>query len=425
MTTSSAPARRDSLLHDPHFQRFWAGVTLGQLGAQLGHIALPVVAVQILLASEWELGVLNAAATAAFLVVGLPAGAWVDRWVKRRVMIRADLVRAAAVALIPLLWVLDVLAMWHLYVVAVVLGVATVFFDVAYQSVLPFLVRRDQVSDANGKLEGVAQVARIAGPAAGGLLLKVISAPLLFLADAIGYALSAFFLSTVRDREEPRPRAVESRLRTEIAEGVSFVVRHPLLRRIVACTSLSNLAGTLGMTLVPILVLRIIGLSPFQYGLVMAAGAIGGIVGAVTAPRLARRIGEGTVIPVAAVLFGISWSIIPLASYVDSQLVAMGMLIAGELLFSYSVLVYNVMQVSMRQRICPEHLLGRMNASIRFFVWGVMPIAALLAGALGSTIGVVPTLWVSVGLGLLAAVPVVFSPLLGMRTLPDAPDERG
>lgn len=270
MSTTEAPP---SLLHDPHFRRFWAGVTLGQLGAQLGHIALPVVAVQILVASELQLGILNASATAAFLLVGLPAGAWVDRWVKRRVMIRADVVRACAVATIPLLWGLDVLAMWHLYLVAAVIGVATVFFDVAYQSVLPFLVRRDQVSDANGKLEGVVQVARVAGPAAGGLLLRVVSAPFLFLADAVGYAASALFLSTVRDREVPRERGSHGRLGTEIAEGVRFVAGHPLLRRIVLCTAGSNVASTLTFTLMPILVLRILGLEPFLYGLVMGAGA--------------------------------------------------------------------------------------------------------------------------------------------------------
>ncbi|MDP9821599.1 MFS transporter [Nocardioides massiliensis] len=410
------------LAADPNFRRFWAGVTLGQLGAQLGHIALPVVAVQLLMASELELGVLNAAATAAFLLVGLPAGAWVDRWAKRRVMIRADVVRAVAISAIPVLWAFDALAMWHLYVVAAVIGVATVFFDVAYQSVLPFLVRREQVSDANGKLEGVAQVARVAGPAAGGLLLKVVSAPLLFVADAIGYAFSAFFLSRVHDREVPRVRAPEARLRTEIAEGLGFVLRHRLLVRIVACTTLSNLAFTLAFTLMPILVLRIIGLEPFWFGVVMGAGAVGGIVGAVLAPRIGRVVGEGTAIPLASLLGGATLALVPLSASLGSPYAAMGVLLLAEFCFSFSVLVYNVMQVSMRQRICPEHLLGRMNASIRFFVWGIMPLSALLSGVLGDRIGVVATMWVAVVLACLAAVPVVFSPLLGMKTLPDAPD---
>ncbi len=430
----STPAARDaavpdaggpapSLAKDPNFRHFWAGVTLGQLGAQLGNIALPVVAVQLLLASELQLGVLNASATAAFLLVGLPAGAWVDRWAKRRVMIRADVVRAVAISAIPVLWAFDALAMWHLYVVAAVIGVATVFFDVAYQSVLPFLVRRDQVADANGKLEGVAQVARVAGPAAGGLLLKVISAPLLFIADAIGYAASALLLSRVRDREVPRARAPEARLRTEIADGLAFVVRHPLLVRIVACTTLSNLASTLAFTLLPILVLRMIGLEPFWFGVVMGAGAVGGILGAVLAPRIARVVGEGTAIPLSALIAGPTWALVPLSASVGSPYLAAAMLVLAEFCFSFSVLVYNVMQVSMRQRICPEHLLGRMNASIRFFVWGIMPLAALLSGFLGNRIGVVPTMWVAVGLLVLAALPVLLSPLLGMRTLPDAPDE--
>jgi MFS family permease len=156
-----------SLWRHGGFLKLWSGETLSQIGSQLGVLAIPVLAVTLLGATEWQIGLLNAAETAAFLVVGLPAGAWVDRMLKRRVMIAADLARAVALAFIPALWFIGALEMWHVYAVAVVVGVATVFFDVSYQSYVPILVRAKSIADANSKLEASAQVARIGGPAMG------------------------------------------------------------------------------------------------------------------------------------------------------------------------------------------------------------------------------------------------------------------
>lgn len=410
------------LWRDRDFGYVWAGETVAQLGVQLGQIALPVIAIELLLAGEAEVGALRAAGVAAFLLVGLPAGAWVDRWLKRRTMIVADLVRAAAVVAVPLLWWAGDLAMWHLYAVAGVIGVATVFFDVSYQSFVPFLVRAEQVPEANSKLEASFQVARIAGPGLGGLLLKVISAPLLMAADAVGYAVSAACLARARDREE-RPEPVgRGRLRADIAEGLGFVWRHPLIRPITMCTAIGNAGFTVVSTLTPLLILRELGFEPWAMGAAFSIGAVGGILGAAASPRLGHRFGEGTTIPLTAVAMGLAMALVPLAALAPNRPVAFVVLVVAELVVSFNVLAYNVVQVSMRQRVCPPRLLGRMNASIRFVVWGVQPVAALLAGSVAAAIGVVPTMWLGTGIGMLAAVPVLASPLRGMRTLPSEPD---
>lgn len=419
----SAAATGPPLRTDRDFRLFWFGESIAQLGFQVGLIAMPVIAVELLRASEFEVGVLAAASFAAFLLVGLPAGAWVDRWLKRRTMIRANLARAAAMVAVPVLWWADVLAMWQLYIVAAVIGVATVFFDVCYQSYVPILVRRDQVSQANSALETTAQVARIAGPGLGGLALKVIAAPLLMLADAVGYLVSALCLSRVRDEEQPSDPTTHGRLVDDIREGLSFVWRHDLLRRITACTSLSNLGNTMVFTLVPIVVLRTLGFEPWVMGVVFGVGSVGGIVGAAATPWLGRRLGEGTVIPLAAVASGVALAVVPLSLVVPRDPWSLVLLIGGELVLSFSVLAYNVSQVSMRQRICPPRLLGRMNASIRFVVWGVMPISALLSGVLATAIGLAPTLWLGVVIVILGSLPVLFSRLTGMAKLPDAPEE--
>lgn len=409
-----------SLWRDRNFITFWSGQAVSQLGAQLGQLAFPVLAVTLLGATEFEVGALNAAGLAAFLVIGLPAGAWVDRWLKRRTMIVADLVRTAAMATVPVLWWAGILQIWHLYAVAAVVGAATVFFDVSYQSYVPVLVNAVKVSQANSKLEATSQIARIGGPAAGGGLLAIVSAPVLFVGEAAGYLLSAIFLLRTRDAELPVPAKDRQPLASEIKEGLVFVVRHPLISRIVACTGGVNFSTTLASTLIPVLVLRELELGPGGMGLIMSVGAVGGLIGAVAAPKIAAWIGEGTVIPVASMISALFLLLVPLSVLAPERWMSLGMLVISEFGFAFGVLVYNIMQLSMRQRVCPPRLLGRMNASIRFVVWGVMPIAALASGLLAEHIGLVPTLWIGVGGSMLFVAPVLFSPLRGMRRLPDA-----
>ncbi len=412
------PDEGASIWRNPSYVRLWLGETLAQAGEQIGTFAIPVLAVLVLDATAREVGLLSAAETLAFLVIGLPVGAWVDRMRKRRVMMTADVVRALTLASVPLLWWLGVLQIWHLYVVGALVGGATVFFDVTYQSYVPRIARPRQVTSANAGLETSAQVARVGGPAASGGLLAIIPPPLVVLATAIGYLCSFGFVASIRDAEPRHEKTSHDSLAREIGEGLRFVFGDRLLRRIVVMTAASNLCEGLVTTLLSIFVLRRLGLSPAVYGIVGAVGAIGGILGAVTAPALSRRIGEGTVIVVAALVAAVAVFLIPATTLAPEFAVAL--LIVGEAFFMCAVVVYNIAQLSFRQRICPPPLLGRMNASIRFVVWGVIPIGGVVSGVLGGWIGVVPTMWVGCVLGLLVCAIVVFSPLTRMRRLPDA-----
>ena len=321
-------------------------------------------------------------------------------------------------AAVPLLWWGGLLEIWHLYVIAAIVGTATVFFDVSYQSYVPVLVAPGQVNQANSKLEATAQIARIGGPAAGGLLLAVVTAPVLFIGEAVGYFLSAIFLARTRDREVAAPLADRRPLRAEIKEGLGFVIRHPLISRIAACTAAMNFCGMMIFTMMPVLVLRTLDLGAQGMGLVMAVGAAGGLLGAVVAPKLAARVGEGTVIPLCAVASSVFLVPLPLAAMVAEPAASLVLVLLSEFCFGFVVLVYNIMQLSMRQRVCPPRLLGRMNASIRFVVWGVMPLAALASGLLAEQLGLIAVIWIGTAGSFLAAAPVVFSPLLRMRTLP-------
>lgn len=403
------------------FPAFWVGQGLSQLGAQFAAIAMPIVAVSVLHATDAQMGFLHAAETAAFLLVGLPAGAWLDRMRKRHVMIAADLVRVVAVALVPLLFLAGMLEIWHLFVIGAVVGVATVFFDVGYQSFVPVLVRDEHVGPANGALEATAQTMRLGGPAVAGILLRVVSAPLLLAANAVGFLLSAISLLLVRDDEQVRPKHERQHLVREIAEGLRFVARTDFLVRIVGTTALTNLGASIAMTLSPILILRILGLDPSIYGLLMTLGAIGGLAGSVLAMRIARRVGEGAALSLSTLLFCGSAALLPLSALWSAA--AVPMLVVFEVLLGFGILVYNVIQVTARQRICPKPLLGRMNASIRFVVWGVMPIGALLAGWLGTAFGTVAAIWVGTVVAILGGLPLLLSPYAWMRQLPTRPAE--
>jgi MFS family permease len=407
-----------SLLRHRDFRQLWAAETVSQTGTQVTLVALPVVAVTLLDATPLQMGVLTALETAAFLLIGLPAGAWVDRWRRKRVLVTADLVRAVVLATLPVAYLLDVLTLGQLFVVAAMTGTATVFFDVAYQSYLPALVDRDQLVDGNGKLEASRAVAQVAGPGVTGVLLRVVGAPLLLAADAVSFLLSALFLGGIRRADTVPDPAARRPLRYEIAEGLSFVVRHPLLRRIVACTGTSNLFSAMTNALLVLFVIRSLGLSESTLGFVFSAGAVGGLVGAATAARFARLVGEGRAIPVAATVCAVFWTLVPLAAFGPPVL----LLVGGWFGLSWGVVAYNVVQVSFRQRLCPPHLLGRMNASVRFIVFGTMPLGGLLGGVLGSWLGVLPTLWISAVGGFLACLPVVLSPLRSMAALPDELD---
>ncbi len=404
-----------SLIHHPDFRRLWIGDTASQLGAAFGGLAIPYLAVTGLGASEFQMGLLGTLTTLGFLIIGLPSGALIDRWRKRSVMIIADLGRAALLITLPIAWWLDWLTFPQVAIVATLVGMLQVFFDVSYQSYLPTLVHRDQVVEGNAKLQASQSVSMAAGPALGGLLIKVAGAAWSIMINALGYLASAVSLMRIVHRETPPTPEERHPLITEIGEGLKFVVGHPLLRRLIACTGIANLFSNIGAVLTVFYMVQILHLSALTIGIVESVAAVGGLVGALVATRLARFIGEGPSIiftTLASVLFGftlvLTWYLPPIP-----------VLLIGLPLQSASIVAYNIATVSFRQRLCPPRLLGRMNASARFLVWGPMPIGSFIGGVLGHQFGTVPTLWVAAIGGVLMLSPVVFSPLWTMRTLPD------
>ena len=406
-----------SLWRNRAFTYLLAGETVSSFGAMITHVALPITAVTVLAATEFEVGALGAAESAAFLFLALPAGAWVDRMSHRRVMIAANVVRSALLALIPLAWALDILSIGWLMWVALGVGVCRVFFDVAYMSIVVSLVPKAQLTEANSRLTATLEVANIAGPSAGGFLARVVSAPLLPLASVIGFLSSAFAIWRIPEPAVTRSTAPRH-LGREIREGVDFVRHQPLIRPVVLAAMTSNLFGTIAFTMFPVLALREFGLGSGAFGLIMTAGSLGAILGALLGPILAKRFGEGHAVPMATIASGVFAFVVPCAFLVPRAL-APYVLGLGSFLMLVGIVAFNITQVSLRQRVCPPRLLGRMNATIRFAIWGVMPVSSLLSGVIAGAVGLATTFWVAAVGELLSAAFVVFSPLWGLKTIQD------
>jgi MFS family permease len=413
-TPADVVKRRGGLWHHLDFRRLWIGETVSQFGTFISQLALPLVAILVLHASTFEVGLLATLEMLAFLIVGLPVGAWVDRMRFRWVLIVNDVIRALALGSIPLAQLLGVLTIGQLYVVALVTGISTVFFDVAYQSYLPQLVDREALVEGNSKLQASESVAQIAGPGIGGLLIQWLSAPYAVLIDALSFLWSASWVAAIRSRPPKPERKPDRHLGREILEGLRFVFGNRFLRAIAACTGSANLFGQIAFPVYYILLARELHLSAGVIGLFTSIAAVGGLLGSLVASRVATRLGQGPTIWISALLCAPPMFVTPFV-HRNWTLV---LLAAAQLFLWVAMVVYNITQVSFRQGLCPPELLGRMNATMRFLVWGTIPIGAFLGGVLGSAIGVRQTLFIAAVGSCLAFLPVFLSPLRRMRELP-------
>lgn len=370
---------------------------------------MSTLAILTLGATEAEVGYLRATSVLAFLLIGLPAGAWIDGLRKRRVMLAADGVSALLLVLVPVLFFLGRLELPHLYVISFLLGVGSVFFDVSYQSYVPALVGPLRIPEANARLEASQQLSRIVGPAVAGWLVALLAAPLALLATVTGICGSFVALLRTRDGERPTPKGHRPPVGAAIREGLAWVFGDDRLRRIVATSCLFNLGQTMVGTPLAVLILRHLGFGPEVMGLLFGLGGVGGLVGAIASRRMSRRIGEGRMIVIGVTGAALLLVLQPLAAVVGGR-AALAIMAVHSVLGSVFMLQYNIAQVSYRQRITPAGLLGRTNASVRFVVWGVVPLAAFLGGTLAGWLGIAPTMAIGVALCLVGVLPVATGP---------------
>jgi MFS family permease len=405
---------RGGLWRHADFLKLWAAETISQVGTQISQLALPLAAILVLEASAFEVALLGAMQFLPFVLFALPAGVWVDRLRRRPILVVSDLGRALLLGSVPLAHAFDALTMWQLYAVVFGVGVGTVFFDVSYQSYLPSLVARGQLVEGNSKLEVSRSGAFIAGPALAGVLVGAITAPNAILVDALTFAASAAFLFRIRALENvPAPSARPSLLR-ELGDGLRYLLRHRYWRPLAASIAASNFFSQIVFVVFLVYAVRVLDLSPQLIGLSLVPVGVGGLAAALASGRVSARLGVGPTLIGAALVFGPATLAFPLAP-VSFPL---PFLVVGFALLGFGGITFNITGISLVQTLTPERLLGRLNATRRFLVWGAIPLGSLAGGVLATTIGLRPTLWVGAVGSCLCFLPMLLSPLRSLREMP-------
>lgn len=389
------------------------------VGSGVALLALPLTAVLTLRATAFQMGVLRAMQYAPALVFGLFACVYIDRVRRRPVLIAADLGRAALLGSIPLAAALGALSMGYLYVVALVVGVLTIIFEVAYVAFLPVLVGRDQLVPANGRLKASQAIANIVGPGLAGALVQALAAPIAIAAGALSFLVSVVFLAVTR-APEPRPTPPASAdIQREIGEGMRLVLRHPILRATLLSSGITNLFSAIFNALYVLYLARGLAVSPVGIGAIVQAGGLAGLVGALLAGAVAWRVGTDHALVIGMGLMGVGGLVVPFVG--RSAALTLPALAVSFAVGAVGDALYNINVVSLRQAITPDHLQGRVTASLRFVIWGAQPFGALRGGVLGERVGLRAALGVAVAGWFVALAVLAASPIRGVRTVPAPP----
>jgi MFS family permease len=402
------------LLRELQFRRFWIGQTVSLFGDQVTLIALPLTAVLVLDAGPAQMGYLVAAELAPALLFSLHAGAWVDRRGRRRqTMIATDLGRAALIATVPFAYALDVLTMEHLYVVAFLVGAQAVLFQVASASLFSTMVARDQYVEGSSLYYGSRAASFVVGPSVGGALVQLFKAPLALIVDAVSYLVSSAFLATI----EPREAETETAEKGHVLEGLRYVRRTPIIRAALAGTATVNFFNFMFWALFVLYATEELGVEPGTLGLVLGAGAVGGVIGSVIAGRLGRVVGIGPTFVASFVVFTAPLLLVPLADGPTPLVLAM--LFAAEFGSGVGVMVLDITAGALFAAHIPERLRARVSGAYSFVNNGVRPLGSLTGGALGAWIGLRPTLWIATAAAILGVLWLLPSPVPRLRDLPE------
>lgn len=408
-------ARRREVLRTPSFARFWTASTLSSVGTSVTSVALPVIVITLLHATPLEVGYVNAAGVAPYLVLGFFAGALLDRWRRKPVLVWSSVLRAAVLGVIPLLWLAHALSIGAIVATLFVFNSAAVFGIGARQSFLSSIVPRSQLVPANARLDQSDAAASTVGPALGGALVALLGGPLSIALDGLSYVVDAAILATIRIHE-PRPEArPQRRFGTEIVAGLRWAYSHRELAPLAWSTHAWFMGNSAAFTILIPFVLRTLHFTAPIYGLLLAAAGAATLAGASAVPRLGRRLGEGAVIVATRLAYPALWAIVTVAP-LAGHLAALP-LFTGMTLYGLAMGVENANEMGFRQAVTPDELQGRTNTTLRAANRTGAFVGALAGGALATVAGVVVGLWACVAIFVVAASIVLFSPFRSAGTL--------
>jgi MFS family permease len=409
------------------FVRYWTAAAISSFGSAVTAVAMPVLVVQLLGATPFEVGVVNAAQFMPYALLGLIAGVYTDRWRRKPVLVWASVGRALSLGAIPVLWLAGVLHIWILVIALVLFGGFSVFGFAATQSLLPRLVPQARLVPANARLDQTDAAAQTLGPAIGGGLVGLLGAPIAITIDAVSYLIDAALNASIQV-DEPRPDSTARNLRAEASEGLRWTYQHRTLGPLAASTHVWFLANGAAMTVLSLLALRSLGFTAYTFGLLLAVFGITSLIGASVAPWCGAWLGSGRVIILARVAYPIVWLLVAIA---PSTPVGDALLFVALPLQGLAAGIENSNEMGYWQALTPDELLGRANATRRSVNQTMAALGALVAGLAVGLIGDRPTLIGVIVVFAAAALIAALSPLreaptqarIKAETSPSSPED--
>ena len=413
--------RLGGLWRHPDFMKLWLGGTVSRFGSQITFLALPLTAVIVLDATPIQMGILAAAGAVPSLVFGLGAGVWIDQRKKRPIMIATDYGRAILLLAVPVGAFSNVLRIEYLYAIALAMGLLNMFFNIANRSMLPSLVARNELLEANSKLVVGNSASEVAGPGIGGILVQMLTAPVALLVDALSFVASALAVQSIRAPEpEPEDSSSGRVIVREALQGLALIWRSRVLLPIAGVVGAFAIFNAMFEAVWLLYVNKALGLEPFTFGIMFSMGGVGLLLGALAADRFIGRVGVGRAIVIGVVIVGLSDLATPLVGGPATTIIVV--LTAASFLFSVGATISGVALVSLRQAVTPIPLQGRMNGAMNSLEVGLVPIGALIGGVLGQTIGMREILFLAAAGEIAAVLWVLFSPVWSQRDLPEPSD---
>ncbi|WP_169514618.1 MFS transporter [Actinokineospora enzanensis] len=404
---------RSRVLRDPAFLRLWTANGFRDAAAQVAGFSLSVTAVLVLHAQPFQMSLVFVCSRLGYLLIGLPAGVWVDRLPKKRVLVGADIAYAVAFGSIPVAFALGVLTIWQLVLVALALSVAGVFFDVAHTSILPEILPKRAISDANARLQTTDNTIQAISPGIAGVVTQAVAAPLLYTFAALGHLCSALIVNRIPTTAHP---ATERDFRREIGDGLRFLFGHPLLRLLLSQAALINLGAGIFLSVLPVFLLHDLALPSWLFGLLSSVGAVAGVAASLVCPPLRRRFGEIRMTLLFSALTPFAVVAAPLAGTFPA--VAVPLVAAAQVLVVFVVIGRSVAAAGLRARVTPREFMGRVSAANSVVMQGATPLGGLVGGLVADTWSIPTALWLGVVASLVSLVLIVISPWRSRRSLP-------
>ena len=416
------PTLLPPIVRRPAFRNLWLGQTISVFGDQITLLAIPIIAVLSLGATPEQMGLLTAAGLLPNLLFSLPAGVWLDRvHRRRRLMIVFDFARALVVGSIAAAFVVGVLSLPQLFITTFIAGTLGVAFDISWSTQFVTVVEREEYLTANSMFNGSRSVAQVAGPLIGGALIQFFTAPIAVLVDAVSYLFSAFFLSRIRAAEPPIEPSAES-IRSQLTTGLSFLARDRVMRPALASVATVNFFSYAFTALFVLYATTYLGFDPGLLGLVLGAGAVGAVLGALVASRVGRRVGIGPAYALGLLIFPASWILVPLATPGWPLFIVAGLVLVSEFIGGFGVMILDINAGAIIPARTPHSIRSRVTGGWRFINMGIRPIGAVAGGVAGGLIGVRETLFVASIGAMCGVLFLIGSPVLRMHEVPETAD---